>query len=162
MRLRNWNKVDIRQIENIKLDLGCGPHKKERHIGLDIDDCGQEIIWDLEKGIPLPDNSVMELRAFHILEHIRSENFIFVLREIYRVCKPGATFTAEVPIGVCDDPTHQTFFTPTSFEHWCIPLEKKTGWRQDYYGKNIKFREVSKIVFPTPQMVMRIELEVIK
>lgn len=160
MQFKIWNKIDIKQIDNIKLDLGCGLHKKEGFIGLDSDDCGQEIIWNLEQGIPLPDNSVSELRAFHVLEHV--EDFIFVLKEIYRVCKNGAEITAETPLGIVDDPTHKTFFTPTSFNHWCEPLEKKTGWRQDYYGKEIKFKKIYETIINTPQFVLRIILQVIK
>lgn len=160
MQYRVWNKVDIKQIDNIKLDLGCGLHKEEGFIGLDIDDCGQEIIWDLEQGIPLSDNSVIELRAFHCLEHV--ENFIFVLREIWRVCKNDAEITVEVPLFVSDDPSHRVFFTPTSFEHWCEPLENKTGWRQNYYGKVIKFKKIYETIINTPQPVLRIILQVIK
>jgi hypothetical protein len=42
----------------IKLDLGCGEFPKEGFTRLDINDFGQEIMWDATEGLPLPDNTV--------------------------------------------------------------------------------------------------------
>lgn len=146
-----------------KINLGCGFAKKEGYINIDSDkSVDPDIVRELERGLPFDDSSVDEVYAHHVLEHLKPEDFIFILSEIYRVCKNGAKIEIEVPLGVVDDPLHQTFFTETSFVHWCEPLEKKTGWRQNYYGGGMRFRELSKDVFPTPQMVMRLVLEVIK
>ena len=149
---------------NKKLNLGCGFNKKpieEGWVNIDKDaSVNPDIVRDLEKGLPFDDNSIDEIYAHHVLEH--TEDFIFVLSEIYRVCKNGAEIEIEVPLGITDDPTHKTFFTPTSFEHWCEPLEKKTGWKQDYYGSKIKFKKIYETIINTPQPVLRIILQVIK
>lgn len=145
-----------------KLNLGCGFAKQEGHINIDFDpSVNPDILRDIDKrGLPFCDNSVIEVRAFHFLEHC--SDFIFVLKEIYRVCKNGAEITVEVPLFVSDDPSHRVFFTKTSFEHWCEPLENKTGWRQSYYGNGIKFKKVYETIINTPQPCLRIILQVIK
>lgn len=147
-----------------KLNLGCGFNKKPKEegwINIDADaSVNPDMARDIEQGLPFDDSSVDEVYAHHVLEHM--EDFIFVLGEIYRVCMDGAEIEVEVPLGVSDDPSHKTFFAPTSFEHWCEPLENKTGWRQFYYGGNIKFKKIYETIINTPQPVLRIILQVIK
>ena len=147
-----------------KLNLGCGFNKKPKEDGwINIDSdpsVNPDIIRDLERGLPFDSNSVDEVYAHHILEHM--EDFIFVLSEIYRVCRDGAEIEVEVPLGVSDDPSHRVFFTPTSFNHWCEPLEQKTGWRQDYYGSKIKFKKIYETIINTPTPCLRLILRVVK
>lgn len=70
-----------------------------------------DYIVDLEKGLlPFEDNSVDEIIAHHILEHI-GENFILLMQEIYRVCEHGAFIDIIAPHHLHDvyhiDPTHK-------------------------------------------------------
>jgi len=63
MKIANMRRVKIKNFKDIYLDLGCGdkkhrrPIKGKNNVGLDIIDYGQEIVWDVKDGIPLPDNS---------------------------------------------------------------------------------------------------------
>ena len=79
----------------IKLDAGCGVSVREGYIGLDIYDYGQDIVWDMQGGIPLPDNSCAEIFTQHCLEHI--PDMIGVMNEFWRVIKPGGKLTIIVP-----------------------------------------------------------------
>lgn len=85
--------LDIPEIE--LLDLGCG--KTNKGLGIDIQDYGQQIVWDLRDGIPLPDNSVKNVCSSHFLEHITVADIDNLFREIIRVCKDGAVFNASMP-----------------------------------------------------------------
>ena len=144
-----------------RINLGSGMFRKEGYINIDKDlSAKPDIVRDIERGLPFDSDSVDEVRACHILEHV--SDFIFVLKEIYRVCKNGATVFIEVPIGISDDPTHKTFFTPTSFDHWIEPLDGKEGRKQDYYGGNIHFRAIERAIVATPQPVLCLTLMVIK
>lgn len=88
----------------IKLDLGCGSFKPAGYIGIDIANVnpltGQafrpDIYADLNKGIPCGDNTVDEVRASHVLEHVKNPHFL--LNEIHRVCKNKAKVTIIVPL----------------------------------------------------------------
>lgn len=73
-------------IDKLKLDLGCGKSRKNGFIGIDIQDNGQEIVWDITKGIPLPDNSVSEIFSSHFIEHIDIADIDNLIYEIIRVC----------------------------------------------------------------------------
>lgn len=92
-------RVDYEQVPNMRLEIGCGDekHRAPGHVGMDIADYGQEIVWDLTEGIPLPDNSVVGVRASHVLEHIDRQHLLIVMNELWRVIKPGGTLDAVVP-----------------------------------------------------------------
>lgn len=83
-----------------------------------------DIVYDLSKGIPLEDNSVDEIYTAHFLEHL--DDTVFMMREIYRVCRANALVRIKVPyfksVGAFKDPTHKSFFTEKTF---------------DYFNKNI-------------------------
>jgi predicted SAM-dependent methyltransferase len=81
----------------VKLDLGCGQNKIDGFVGLDCNDHGQEILWDANQGIPLPDDSVEALHASHFLEHLKWEELPNLFAEIVRVCKDGAYLTFIAP-----------------------------------------------------------------
>ena len=105
----------------IKLDLGCGHNKPKGYIGIDKDENSDaDIIWDLENGIPYPDESVDEVRAYHILEHLSDKEKI--MAEIWRVLKPGGRLVFEVPStkgeGAFNHPDHKSFWNKSTFYFW--------------------------------------------
>ena len=107
------NRVLIRKTAGIKLDLGCGAKCKEGFVGLDIRDYGQEIVWDAENGIPLPDCSVCEIVSSHFMEHVRRERVLYLISEIWRVCANAANVNIEVPHSDSQEahyPTHKSYW----------------------------------------------------
>ena len=79
----------------MKIDFGCGPFKKEGYTGIDIYPAdGVDIVYD-GKHIPLPDNSVDEIYSKGCLEHV--DNVFETVGELYRISKPGAKWTIQVP-----------------------------------------------------------------
>jgi SAM-dependent methyltransferase len=72
------------------------------------------LCWLGKDPIPLPDNSVDLVIAFHVIEHIgdigKTEEWFYFWQEIYRVMKPGARLQFECPyatsIWAWADPTH--------------------------------------------------------
>lgn len=78
-----------------RLDLGCG--KNKHGVGIDLHDFGQEIVWDLTKGIPLPDNSVKSIYTSHFLEHVSDVDMWQLFNEIIRVCVGGAIMEVKLP-----------------------------------------------------------------
>ena len=102
----------------LKLNLGCG--QKPQPGFVNVDKFGDpDLKWDLET-FPWPwkDGSVSEILMTHVLEHLgaTSEVFIGVMKEIYRVCEPGAKIQIVVPHPRHDffigDPTHVRPVTP--------------------------------------------------
>ncbi|OAJ51514.1 hypothetical protein A6V36_15935 [Paraburkholderia ginsengiterrae] len=80
----------------VKVDLGCGPVKRPGFVGIDRFPLpGVDITADVNKGIPLPQDSVDYLVASHSLEHF--DDLPSVIHEIHRVCKDRALVTIVAP-----------------------------------------------------------------
>jgi predicted SAM-dependent methyltransferase len=96
----------------LKINLGSGKNKIDDFISLDYDvKTNPDYLINLEKDkLPFPDNSVDEVIAFHILEHL-GEGYFHLLKELYRVCKNKTKIYIKVPYHLSDyfydDPTHR-------------------------------------------------------
>lgn len=99
-------------------DLGGRIDRQQGYQSVDLIDA--DVIADLEKPWPFPDNSVGVLRAYHLLEHL--DDPIHFFNEAYRVLAPGGFLLIEVPsvngAGAFGDPTHRKFFNLLSFEYF--------------------------------------------
>lgn len=113
----------------IRLDLGCGPHKREGFTGVDHTAFpGVDIVHDFNDPWPWDDNSVSEAHCSHCIEHFDAMERVHFLNELYRVLKPGAKCTIISPhwssCRAYGDPTHK--WPPVSefaFFYW------KKDWR---------------------------------
>jgi len=119
--------MKIYNYKNVKLNLGSGNKKIPGFINLDIQPLPNvDIIWNLERGIPLNDNAVEEILANDIIEHI--SDIINLFKEIHRVCKPNSVVKIKVPYfkstEAFKDPTHKSFFTEETF-YYLSPKERK-------------------------------------
>ena len=83
----------------VKLDIGCGPNKKEGFIGIDQFPMeGVDVVMDVRKErLPYDDGSVDEIYASHFLEHLTALERVHLLNEAYRVLKHGGTMTVITP-----------------------------------------------------------------
>jgi predicted SAM-dependent methyltransferase len=87
----------LKEKSDIFLELGSGPKKgKDGWVTLDTSP-GCDIIWNLMKGIPFPDNRIAKVFCSHLLEHFNSREIEFLLQECKRVLKPGGEFMIAVP-----------------------------------------------------------------
>lgn len=105
----------------IIIDLGCGRRKYPTSTGIDgVKLEGVDIVADLNKGIPLKDDSADMLVSFHFLEHVN--DFTRMVEEIHRVVKPNGIVKIRVPYFNCfdafTDPTHKNFFTERAFDYF--------------------------------------------
>jgi hypothetical protein len=99
---------------DLKLNLGCGSRKMEGYVNIDRSPLtAPDLLLDLEQ-VPWPfeADSVAEIQALHVLEHVggETEQFLAVLREMYRVCRDDALINIVVPHhrseSFAGDPTH--------------------------------------------------------
>jgi hypothetical protein len=95
----------------LKLNLGCGQNKIAGYVNVDIDG-DPDVRTDLTRTWPFERDSVDEVIAHHVLEHIGPgpAEFLEFMKELYRVCAPNATVQVAVPHPRHDyfigDPTH--------------------------------------------------------
>ncbi len=108
-----------------KIDL-CGAFNKPNgYLSIDLEDA--DITADLNKGIPMADNSCGIIRAYDALEHLKDKKFI--MEEIHRVLAPGGILLSQTPStdgrGAWQDPTHVSFWNENSFWYWTRPEQMK-------------------------------------
>lgn len=104
----------------LKLNMGCGHNRVEGFVNVDAaTQSAADQIWDLERTPwPWPDDCASEIRFIHSLEHMgqRTDVFLSMMKELYRVCANGAEIRIHVPHPRHDsfvgDPTHVRAITP--------------------------------------------------
>ncbi len=121
LRPKREFKVHTVKAAPLKVDLGCGPNKPDGYFGIDKKYFeGVDQVWDLENGIPLPDESAEEVRAVHVLEHLSDPEHI--MAEIWRVLVPGGKLVFEVPStkgeGAWAHPGHKSGWNKSTFAFW--------------------------------------------
>jgi ubiquinone/menaquinone biosynthesis C-methylase UbiE len=101
------------------------------HAGWINVDCREpaDLIFDLdhltgsERKLPLLDNSVEEINASHVLEHLH--DLLGLASELWRVAKDGCVWTIHVPYGAsedfCTDVTHVRQFGLYTFRSFAQP-----------------------------------------
>jgi predicted SAM-dependent methyltransferase len=101
----------------MKINIGAGTKRHAGYVNCDYDLHYQpEHVFDMEKDTwPFEDNSVTNIIAHHVLEHL-GEGYFHTLKEMYRICRPGAIIDIRVPhwnhANFHHDPTHRRAVTP--------------------------------------------------
>ncbi len=80
----------------MKLHLGCCNRYLDGYVNIDIKGGTADIHADI-RNLPYEAASIDEIYASHVLEHFGRHEFLDVLREWYRVLKPGAYIYIAVP-----------------------------------------------------------------
>lgn len=135
----------------LKLDIGCGPNKREGHIGVDsikfdkvdvvLNVCERFKETELQeaqklglhigdfKPWPWKNESVESIHSSHFVEHLDAQERVHFVNELHRVLIPGGTAQIIVPHWAAGraygDPTHK--WPPVS-EFWFFYLREE--WRK--------------------------------
>jgi SAM-dependent methyltransferase len=105
-----------------KLDLGCGRNKPSGFIGVDSNPgaTAADVIADLNCPLPFPDSIFDEVRAVHVIEHVR--DVMQTMAEIHRVTHDGGRVYLVTPhytdSSSWRDPTHLWHLNTYSFRFW--------------------------------------------
>ena len=126
----------------MKLNLGCGKKKMKGYLNCDISkEVNPDKIVNLEKKLPFKNNSINEIVAEHVLEHVN--NFVSLMHEFHRICKRNSSIKIKTPFysawGQYNDPTHVRFFTPFTFNYF------EGGGYSHEVGINKKMFKVKKV-----------------
>ncbi|MCD6218585.1 methyltransferase domain-containing protein [bacterium] len=131
----------IAQLNDFKLDIGCGFNKKDGFIGIDrSNNVGADYVLDIEREqFPFDDSSVSEIYCAHLVEHL--SDLISFMNECYRVLKPDGLMTILAPyytaIQASQDPTHVRYINERTF---CYFTDEYLGNGATFeYGINSKF-----------------------
>ncbi len=132
----------------VKIDIGCGSHKHEGCVGIDIaPGPGVDYVLDITQDrLPFEDNSVEYVFSNHTFEHIVDPRNI--LREIIRVCKDGADVEIWTPYLKSNDAFvlgHTSFYNEHIWKHLCF--EYDDFWFGDAPGR-FELKKYHYVLFP--------------
>jgi SAM-dependent methyltransferase len=125
----------------LKLHLGCGRTILPGWVNVDIQrNDGVDVVADFDRcsttPLPFPDDSVIEIQAFHLIEHL--SNPLPFMQELHRVARAGAKAVFRCPYGssndAFEDPTHVRQYFPGSFAYFGQPAYQNAdyGYRGDW------------------------------
>lgn len=115
--------------KRLKVNLGCGLRKDKGWYGIDIRDFkGVDCVMNIgEEKLPFEDNSVDQIKAIHVLEHLYPDELFFCIEECFRVLKPKGFFKIEVPKAGTPayyiNPDHKIQFVEDTFGFFQVPSE---------------------------------------
>jgi hypothetical protein len=132
----------------MKLNLGSGNKKFEGYLNIDDDPTTDPDylinLDDINLRLPFDDNTVDEIKAIHVLEHI-GQGFIQLLKEIYRVSKNRCIIDIVAPnehhAVFYGDPTHVRPINANIFLTLC--KEDDYGYLGRKYNISFKIVESS-------------------
>tara|TARA_Y100000310_G_scaffold221576_1_gene223158 strand:+ start:14166 stop:14666 length:501 start_codon:yes stop_codon:yes gene_type:complete len=117
MKNKSWRKPKY-----TKLNIGCGWNKTKGFVNIDkASETKPDIIVDIEEGLPFDDNSFEYIYSHHCLEHVKPDNWKFVLNEISRVAKNKCILELILPfdnIGQRTNADHYRTFSWNSFDQF--------------------------------------------
>ncbi len=130
----------LEQKDIVRLNLGCNRRAMEGWVNVDLVRFrGVDRTTNLDHDWPWEDDSVDYIRAYDLVEHLRSN--IHTMNEAWRVLRPGGVFEILVPStdgrGAWQDPTHISFWNTNSFYYYAVMPDESGNhrshpWRQLY------------------------------
>lgn len=125
-----------------KINLGSGIKRIDGYLNIDGDElCNPDYVLDIGKdNLPFPDNSISNVIAHHILEHMEGDKFFHLMKEIYRVSEDGAIIDIELPHHrhdvFYDDPSHYRACTVETFRLFSKTYNR---WHIGHFGSSSGF-----------------------
>ena len=152
-------------MKNLLLDIGCGTTKPAGYIGLDrYPFPGVDIVRDIRRGLPFNDSIFDGASAHHVIEHFTGEDLLFIVDEMWRVCKLGGVLDIVVPDATSQnryrDPTHlERDWSPDSFKLWEVGADG--SWIifvGPSYHRHAKLRQLTTAINPNLDRLFRLEV----
>lgn len=140
----------------MKINLGGGMKKMEGWVNVDIRPFPQvDYVLDIGKDkLPFEDNSVYEIFADNVYEHLTPDQLFFSIEECFRVLKPKGFLTVAVPKAGTKafyiHPDHKIQFIEDTFGFFQVPDNPR---HKDPHGYLKGFWNVTIIDQPNPEAV---------
>ncbi len=140
--MRRYAKL-FERAKGIKLDIGCGLHKQEGCLGMDIvpHPC-VDIVHDIQRfPWPVPSNICSFILLSHVWEHIEPKYRFRLMDELWRICRHDGQLWIACPYAgsyleaahpahyMCPNEATFTFFDPEHPLWWCCSYKRPKAWK---------------------------------
>ena len=145
-----------------KLHLGAGTKILSGYINHDLVPLtGIDLVHDLESyPWPLEDNSIDEIIAENILEHI--DNIVRFMEEIHRITRMGAIIKIDVPYWnsweAITDPTHKSIFNEYTFDFF-DPNKDRCKNRPYYTKARFNILRSGFVICAVPSLTLKVNFK---
>jgi predicted SAM-dependent methyltransferase len=97
--IQRCSRLQFMKFDGVQyLNIGCGPKPVLGFVNLDYQWTPEiDICWDITRGIPFPPKQFAGIFSEHCLEHITRPQAMLVIKEFFRLLKPGGTARLIVP-----------------------------------------------------------------
>ena len=127
------------------LDLGCGAYSYIPSVGFDFsekmlqfnDNCLEKVVGDLEKKLPLPDNSFSSVTAIFVLNYVQKCQQL--LSEIKRIMKNNGYFVMVLSEKNVNKWHQQKQVHHFSFQEWNSLLKENGFLVKSYFKRGLFF-----------------------
>ena len=88
----------------INLNLGSGSNRRQDYISVDLYDKAADLRLDITKTLPFDNDSVDNIYACHVIEHLSREELSNCLPDWVRILRPGGAIEIRCPdiVKVCE------------------------------------------------------------
>lgn len=125
----------------MRVNVGCGPYPLAGYVNLDKNPrLHPDMVCDIRKGLPFGDNSVEEVWASHVIEHLDYDEFMDFLDEAYRVLKAGCACVMTVPLAERETIDHKMTLYMSSLDFLGTDegrLYHNRNWRWDFHHDGV-------------------------
>ncbi len=162
-------KANQKKPKYTKLNIGCGWNKMKDFVNIDkAKEVKPDLVVDIEKGLPFPDNSFEHIYSSHCIEHVRPYYWKFLLKEIARVAKDDCILELDLPFDAPGTRTNCDHYRTFGFMSFDPLLENS---QRQYYcdlvlkklSKNpSKLKKLFFYLFPFLKKSIYFKFEVVK
>lgn len=97
-RRRTRRTLHALPAKDLCINIGCGSRPLPGWVNLDAARGDQiDVVWDLRRGLPFPNESCAAIFGEHVIEHIPRADAERLLRECHRVLQPGGVIRLSTP-----------------------------------------------------------------
>ncbi|GAG67153.1 unnamed protein product [marine sediment metagenome] len=126
----------------MKLNIGSGKQRFPGFLNVDKSPVvNPDFLCNVDRGIDFDDDSVDEIKAKMILEHV--DDIIFVMNELWRIMKHNSLLHIIVPHECSSmawaDPTHKRIFNEESFGYFCSKWHGGLDGKSNHYERHYEY-----------------------
>lgn len=131
-----------------KLELGCGDRPTPGYLHQDVIALVELDFICQPYAIPLPENSLSEIIAIGVMEHLRFEDFLRTLNHVHKLLEPSGIFLFDVPdLRIWSKYLYDTLrgeYAPFSKQHIFATFWGWQRWEGDEHKSGWVYEDLSK------------------